>query len=503
MIARRSLAAALFPRMEDGAPRVVRAAPENESSLVRLADGTVRLFYMKRGEAVCSIDSRDGGLHWTAERWEFAVAGPAAHACVAMADGQGELHVFFLGFRGEGRRLNVDRFLDIWHARTAKGTWQAAQRIYQGYCGSVRAAVEMRGGRLVAPFAEWVAGREPAPPYGSNEVTAVYSDDGGRRWRRSAARLRSPCVADYNGSNYGAVEPCVTALRDGRLWMLMRTQTGRLYESFSRDGVEWSEAAPSRFWSSNSPAALCRLRHGALLVVWNNCLPPPRFEGQGVYGGRDALHVAISRDDGQSWEGFREVYLDPARNETPPQRGDRATAYPFACETESGHVLVVTGQGEGRRAVLRFHPDWVAARQRESDLRVDAGDWCTYESFGPAKGYWRDRRAGATLVDGALDVRAGASWNFPALRRGALQVECVGEAWLTLSDHFRDPAERDGGCVRMPVAGAVTVEWDEGGVRAPRRMGWERAPLDGISYVRLHPRTDAPLRIARVRARPA
>ena len=43
-------------------------------------------------------------------------------------------------------------------------------------------------------------------------------------------------------------------LRDGRLWMLMRTQTGFLYESFSRDqGENWSEAGPSRFISSSSP----------------------------------------------------------------------------------------------------------------------------------------------------------------------------------------------------------------------------------------------------------
>ncbi|MFN7937726.1 MAG: sialidase family protein [Bryobacteraceae bacterium] len=485
MIVSRRHLPALFFKPHNSAPVILRPAPENEASLVTLPNGAVRLFYMKRGEAVCSIETTNDGATWTGERREFAVPGPTAHACVALLDSRRELHVFFLVIRGTGTRLNIDRFIDVWHAVTANARWQAPQRIYEGYCGSLRAAIETRRGRIVVPFAAWVAGRASGPPLGSNEVTAVYSDDKGATWRLSPSRLTSPCVADYNGSNYGAVEPCVIELRDGRLWMLMRTQTGRLYQSFSHDGVEWSAAAPSNFWSSNSPAALLRLRNNALLLAWNNCLPPPKHEGQGVYGGRDALHVALSRDEGRTWRGFREVYLDPTRNETPPQRGDRATAYPFLTETRSGQIVLVTGQGERRRAIIRFHPDWLTAGQHESRPE----DWSTFESFGPAKGYWRDRRPGPATT-----------WNFPALSSGSLRIEASGEAQLTLSDHFRDPAERDPGCVSIPVSGSVTVEWDRHGLRAPRRIAFERAPLHGISYARLQPRGDAAFHISKIRA---
>ena len=69
-----------------------------------------------------------------------------------------------------------------------------------------------------------------------------YSDDGGRTWTKSTSDLSSPCYPDFVGNNYGADEPCVLELKDGRLWMLMRTQTGFLYESFSSDhGRTWSE----------------------------------------------------------------------------------------------------------------------------------------------------------------------------------------------------------------------------------------------------------------------
>ncbi|MBL8176512.1 MAG: exo-alpha-sialidase, partial [Bryobacterales bacterium] len=458
-LSRRQIPAFLF-RPRNLAPTILRPAPENEASLVTLSDGTTRLFYMKRNEAVCSIDSLDEGRTWTAERREFPVPGHTAHACVALLDSRRELHVFFLVIRGMGTRLNIDRFIDIFHVRTNNGSWLPPDRIWDGYCGSLRAAIETRRGRIVLPFASWTAGRPAAPPVGSNEVTAIYSDDFGASWRQSPSGLTSPCREDYNGSNYGAVEPCLVELPTRRLWMLMRTQTGALYESFSNDGSEWTPAAASPFHSSNSPAALLRLRDHAIVLAWNNCLPPPKHGGQGVYGGRDALHIAISRDNARTWRGFREIYLDPTRNQTPPQRGDRATAYPFLAETRTGHILLTTGQGERRRAVLRFHPEWLLATTHQSTFDPNAPDWSTFESFGPARNYWRDRRIGPA-----------ATWNFPSLHRGTLDITLDGEATATLTDHFQDPAEQAPGCIQLAIAGPrVTMRWDSSGLRAPRAI---------------------------------
>jgi len=487
-LTRRQLAA-IFTIIPRPNPAILRPAPENESSLVTLPNGVTRLLYIKRNEAVCSIDTANDGTTWTAERREFPVPGPTAHTCLALQDSRREFHVFFLAQRGTGTRLNIDRFLDIFHARTLNGQWQTPRRIWEGYCGALRAAIETRHGRIVLPFAAWIAGHPSAPPTGSNEVTATYSDDHGTTWRESTSRLTSPCREDYNGSNYGAVEPTLVELPDNRLWMLMRTQTDRLYQSFSNDGIEWTIAAPTNFWSSNSPAALLRLRNNAILLAWNNCLPPPKHEGQGVYGGRDALHAAISRDGAKTWSGFREVYLDPTRNQSPPQRGDRATAYPHLAETRSGQIMLTTGQGEQRRAILRFHPDWLLATQHESNFRQYAPDWSTFESFGPAKGYWRDRRPGSS-----------AAWNFPALHRGKLEITLEGEANITLTDHFRDPAEQDPGCIQLTIAGPrATLHWDPRGLRSPQTIPYQRTPHHGLSYIRFHPHNNA-LHVSRIQA---
>ncbi len=253
-------------------------------------------------------------------------------------DQSGELHAFLLVERGSSRGPTVDYFYDIWHASTShqRSSWSIPKRIFEGYVGALNGVIQLKSGRIVLPQQFWVPGLRSEPPTGSHVVTTNYSDDGSKTWQLSPARLTSPCRADYIGSNYGATEPVIAQLQDGRAWMLIRTQTGLLYESFSSDGAVWSEATPTRFLSSNSPANLLRLSDGRLVVFWNNCENPSRVDGAPVYTTRDALHVAISRDEGRSWQGYRKAFRDPHRNQPPPKRGDRGTAYPFSTLTSEG-----------------------------------------------------------------------------------------------------------------------------------------------------------------------
>ena len=376
----------------------------------------------------------------------------------------GELHFVIPRVRGEGRKPNVDRFIDLYHVRSSEGRtkWTEPQRIYEGYCGALQQVAQLSSGRIVAPFADWLPGVPTAPPTGPSVVTCVYSDDGGQSWQRSPAKLTAPCYANYNGGNYGACEPTILELKDGRVWMLIRTQAGYLYESFSTDGVNWTEAKPSRFPSSNSPAFPLRLVDGRIVVFWNNCVMPPRVEGQGVYGGRDALHAAISDDEGKTWWGFREVYRDPTRNGSPPKTGDRGTAYPHATLTKEGKILLVSGQGENRRRRFLIDPDWLKRTSVEASFE-NLDQWHVFKGFGPAARFWRDRTAGAQLVDHpdqpgskALHIRRpdeldadGASWNFPAGNCGTLSLRVriekdFGGAQISLTDRFYDPCDDQG-----------------------------------------------------------
>jgi len=383
---------------------------------------------------------------------------------IAAVDRDGELHVVLMHGRGEGQPA-VTRFIDLWHCRTKdKGQqWTQPQRIWQGYCGSVNDVKVLSSGRIIVPFAAWKeAGNDVAPATGSNYTTCVYSDDGGQNWKLSTSKLTAPCIEGYNGNNYGAIEPTILELKDGRVWMLMRTQAGTLYESFSTDGSLWSVTQPTSFRTSTSPAALERLPDGRIILFFNHCEMPPRHAGAGVYGGRDALHAAISADEGRTWQGFREVYRDPFRNETPPRRGDRGTAYPLAVATKDGTVVLVSGQGNRRRMIL-IDPQWITATTQFDDFSKGLDAWHVWKEFGPAAGYWRDRTAGARLIDhphraGAKSLLINkpdehdadcASWNFSATSKGTLTLRVMpreGFAGLNivLNDRFFNPGDSRG-----------------------------------------------------------
>ncbi|MGY8655548.1 MAG: sialidase family protein [Verrucomicrobiia bacterium] len=501
---------------------------------VTLKDGTLLSFY-RRGAAdsipIYVTRSTDHGTNWTApevlvklstERW----GGP-----IPLLDRDEELHFVIPKVRGEGRIPNVDRFIDLYYLRSTNGRaeWTEPKRIYEGYCGSIQGLFQLNSGRIVAPFADWLPGVARTPPTGPNVTTAVYSDTDGRTWKRSPAKLTAPCHDGYNGANYGACEPTLIELNDERVWMLIRTQAGDLYESFSPNGANWSEAQPSRFVSSNSPAFPIRLNDGRIVLFWNNCVMPPRVGKDGVYAGRDALHAAISRDEGKSWRGFREVYRDPTRHQSPPQSGDRGTAYPHATLTDDGRILLVSGQGTERRRRFLIDPEWLLERTHEETFEnIDA--WHLFKEFGPVKRWWRDRLQGPQLIDHpdkpgrkALQIRRpdalpadGAVWNFPSARAGKLTLRVrigkrFGGARISVTDRFYNPCD-DAGKKEAPISlnispggrivshhtltpdkwQTIDITWNSIGVckafldgKLIRQFGSVRHPANGFCYLRL------------------
>ena len=442
-------------------------APNYASAAVTLPDGTIESYY-RRGVAgsipILRMRSADNGRTWTAPETLVNLSVEPWGGPMPLLDRDGELHFVIPKVRGEGRKPNVDRFIDLYHLRSTEGRtkWSQPVRIYEGYCGALQGVFQLQSGRIIAPFADWLPGVPTAPPTGPSVTTCVYSDDGGKSWQRSPAKLTAPCHEGANLANYGACEPTLLELNDGRVWMLIRTQDGYLYESFSPDGANWSQAQRSRFHSSNSPAFPIRLPDGRIVVFWNNAEHCPRVGKDGVYSGRDALHAAISSDEGKSWRGFREVYRDATRNGSPPKDGDRGTAYPHATVTKDGKILLVSGQGTDRRRRFLIDPDWLLeTKQEEHFANLDA--WHLYKGFGQPARFWRDRVQGPELIDhpdrpGAkvLHIRRpderdadGAVWNFPAGARGKLtlrlqvQKDFAG-AQIGLTDRMFDPSDDNG-----------------------------------------------------------
>lgn len=519
-------------RAQPQPPQIIPGAPVLRPVL--LPDGTLLCLRVnRRTQHLESLSSADGGLSWSAARDETALPHEKMGPGPALCDAEGEVHVILTRQRGSGRPA-VTRFIDLWHCRTRddRTGWTEPREIWRGYCGAAMDVKQLKNGRIVVPFAAWKEpGQEVAPSTGLNYTTAVYSDDRGRTWQLSPSKLTAPCYEGYNGNNYGAIEPTILELADGRVWMLLRTQTGLLYESYSNDGAEWAPAQPSRFRSSTSPAALERLPDGRIVLFWNHCEMPLKFQGAGVYGGRDALHAAISADEGRTWTGYREVYRDPHRDETPPRRGDRGTAYPGATAIDQRRLALATGQGDRRRLIL-VDTDWIEQGEHADDFADGLAGWHVWKAFGPAEHYWRDRTTGPELVPDPLaperkvlhlrrpDERDGdcAMWNVPAAARGTVEFSLLprsgtrGPVAISLCNRFLDPADDRGEAeavfrLTLEPSGrlaesatlsvgswhTVTLEWDVAGAQCLVIVDGKpggRVPLNadsncGVSYLRL------------------
>ncbi len=98
----------------------------------------------------------------------------------------------------------------------------------------------------------------------------------------------------------GSMEPKIEELKDGRLLMIMRTQLGSVFKSYSEDGgATWSDAQTTGLRSPESCPLLMRVpQTGDLLLIWNDSPYNPKFDH---YGLRNPLSTTISKDDGLTW----------------------------------------------------------------------------------------------------------------------------------------------------------------------------------------------------------
>lgn len=142
-----------------------------------------------------------------------------------------------------------------------------------------------------------------------------YSDDEGATWQRSRNETFAVLEKGIKGC-YATGEPSVVELKDGRLLMLLRTNLGRHFRSYSEDrGETWQEAEPTDLVCYPAPCSLRRIPGtGDLLIVWSQVSPWETMIG--LY--RHRLSCAISKDEGQTWQNHKNLeslddvsYIEP------------------------------------------------------------------------------------------------------------------------------------------------------------------------------------------------
>jgi BNR repeat-like domain len=448
---------------------------------VLLPDGKLLALAIRfRGavQVVTGETSSDDGHTWSAptDLTTLPTQGGVFGYYKALVDHEGEIHIFLLAdsYTGAGLQLpgkrpqSTEPVLDIWHLKTRhrRKIWEPAQRIWKGRAGDLLSAIQLASGRILLPICfltdrRWGdrgAGFDAFRYVGRFETSALYSDDDGATWQQSSSVLEVPTPSL---SSEGAIEPVILQLKDGRVWMLIRTQMGRFYASFSQDGTVWTRPEPTSIVSSDSPAGLLRLKDGRIFMLVNDSLRYPY-----AFGGRQVLLGAISEDEGRSWHGYREVIRDPLRRRPPPKSGDFGVAYPFATQTRDGKVLFTLGVASGtrsqqpegpkgvspeeKRSVVLVDPAWLDETSQQTDFSRGLNDWSLFgtRGVGLVPDPEQPGRQVLRLAKPVAGWPSGAVWNFPSGRRGKMTLRLELQAGfrgalIGLTDHFSVPWDEE------------------------------------------------------------
>jgi hypothetical protein len=280
----------------------------------------------------------------------------------------------------------------------------------------------------------------------------MYSDDDGRTWKRSSSVLRT----GGGGFESGASEPTVVELPDGKLWMLIRAQTGFLWESFSTDrGETWSLAMESLLPSSNAPATALKLHNGEIAVAWNNHI-------HSNYA-RQSLVVGLTRD-GRTFRGLREIDFTDFTDD--PTGSIPHATYPYLTETKEGDLAISYNKGNWSRhnspTIARVSKEWILAKSEIADLRDGRTGWHTIDP-GPNLAAAIERYV---LDDDQLwleisqDPRnkepTGIVRNIPLVADGEIRltVQAIkANAYLLFGNSLLSPRHEDEGCLRVRLSG--------------------------------------------------
>ena len=343
----------------------------------------------------------------------------------------------------------------------------------------VKEKIDTNGAIMIKPLVFIQNGRRAIAAFHTrhrNGCGTYYSDDHGKTWKKSN-QVNAPdhkVGGLHRGKrwNHGAVEPTVVELKAGKLWMLMRTAQDMHYESFSGNGGEtWTEARPSRFYGTITMPTIQRLSDGRILFLWCNTTPLPEVEHPGgywedVFTNRDAIHAAISDDDGNNWHGFRELYLNSLRNDClmatmfgKMGSNDRSVHQSEIEETGDGEILVSLGQHPEFRSLIKFNPEWLYEKERSDDFSDGLSKWSCQKYIKGIVGHCAYNRKPGALVEGHPDKpgknvmhlkaeydstllaqNSGAVFNFPAGKSGEITIRVKfnkGFEGMTISLHDR------------------------------------------------------------------
>lgn len=303
----------------------------SEGDLARLPDGTLLAVWSRFVGAsdhapseIVGRRSADGGRSWSEIEVIASLSEPEHRAntnlmsaSLLWLERERKLMLVYLGKEGRVARRGIRCCAFARFSKDGRQFTPAARITDREHYYVVNNArvIRLRNGRLLAPAAvDLAAGRFS---WRRQSCLCLVSDDAGRSWKRGRAcgltgqdvrgiaAFRASLVEELQRRST-LQEPGLIELKDGRVFMVIRTLLGHPYRSFSRDrGATWSKPEPIReLVSPASPQTLFRLPESGRIGMIYNANPKGAFA---AWSERTPLSLAVSEDEGRTFRYVRQI----------------------------------------------------------------------------------------------------------------------------------------------------------------------------------------------------
>ena len=287
--------------------------PENprnsEGDFISLKDGRIMFVYSRYFGAnggdhspayLAARFSNDGGKTWTSEDLKVVEReGTMNVMSVSLLRLQnGKIALFYLKKNSETDCIPMVRF-----SNDEAKTWSDPVPCITDKKGyfvlNNNRVIQLKNGRILMAVNLYNIAEGSILNKGS--LWSYYSDDNGLTWKSG--------VEVPNPDKFLTQEPGIVELKNKDILMIIRSNPGVQCISYSKDkGVTWSSVKSSNIKSPVSPASIERIPStGDLLLVWNN----NGGDDPAIKGKRTPLTVAISKDEGKTWQKAKNVEDDP------------------------------------------------------------------------------------------------------------------------------------------------------------------------------------------------